>query len=183
MLKMKLITIKMLMPFTQYFFLILDVFLVRNRHTEFNIISDLRGAFSPLISFIHMVKNQNLRGNKTNFHMKDFTAGLALKQKATREWPIKLPRVVCVCLPRVNTFLRDFLLVTNFLPTHFYYYHGSKIELETKMFKGRKQHYHGLISMVKMRIPPKSRMHSYEERQTFHVLCATDVNWKFSTLA
>ena len=36
--------------------------------------------------------NQNLRVNKTNFHMKDFTLGLALKQrrKATRKSPIRI---------------------------------------------------------------------------------------------
>ena len=39
------------------------------------------------ISFIHMSMNQNVRVNKTNFHMKGFALGLALKQKrnATRK--------------------------------------------------------------------------------------------------
>ena len=44
-------------------------------------------AFHMEISFIHI---QNLRVNKTNFHMKGFAVGLALKQrwKATRKSPI-----------------------------------------------------------------------------------------------
>ena len=42
------------------------------------------------ISFIHMKMNQNLRVNKTNFHMKGFALGLALKQRrnTTRKSPI-----------------------------------------------------------------------------------------------
>ena len=42
------------------------------------------------ISFIHMLMNQNLRVNKSNFHMKSFALGLALKQrrKATQKSPI-----------------------------------------------------------------------------------------------
>ena len=37
--------------------------------------------------------NQNLRVNKTNFHMKGFALGLALKQrqKAIRKPPITIP--------------------------------------------------------------------------------------------
>ena len=42
------------------------------------------------ISFIHMKMNHNLRVNKTNFYMKGFALGLALKQRrnATRKSPI-----------------------------------------------------------------------------------------------
>ena len=45
-------------------------------------------AFHMEISFIHMKMNQHLHVNKTNFHMKGFALGLALKQrwKATRKW-------------------------------------------------------------------------------------------------
>ena len=41
--------------------------------------------------------NQNLRVNKTNFHMKGFALGLALKQrrKATRKSPIQWLSVSC----------------------------------------------------------------------------------------
>ena len=43
------------------------------------------------ISFIHTQSLVHLHGNKTNFHMKGFTLGLALKQrrKATRKSPIE----------------------------------------------------------------------------------------------
>ena len=41
------------------------------------------------ISFIHMQMNQNLHVNKTNFHMKGFALGLALKQRRNATW--KLP--------------------------------------------------------------------------------------------
>ena len=42
------------------------------------------------ISFVHTQILVHLRVNKTNFHMKDFALGLALKQrrKATRKSPI-----------------------------------------------------------------------------------------------
>ena len=48
-------------------------------------------AFHMEISFIHMLMNQNLRVNKTNFHTKGFALGLALEQrrKATRKSPIQ----------------------------------------------------------------------------------------------
>ena len=32
--------------------------------------------------------NQNLRVNKTNFHVKGFALGLALKQRRNATWPI-----------------------------------------------------------------------------------------------
>ena len=48
-------------------------------------------AFHMEISFIHMSMNQNMRVNKTNFHMKDFVLGLVLKQRrrATGKWTIE----------------------------------------------------------------------------------------------
>ena len=48
-------------------------------------------AFHMEISFIYMQMNQNLRVNKTNFHLKGFALGLALKQrrKRTRKSPIQ----------------------------------------------------------------------------------------------
>ena len=47
-------------------------------------------AFHMEISFIYMQMNQNLCVNKTNFHMKDFALGLALKQRQnpTQKSPI-----------------------------------------------------------------------------------------------
>ena len=47
-------------------------------------------AFHVEISFIHTQILVHLHVNKTNFHMKGFTLGLALKQrrKATRKSPI-----------------------------------------------------------------------------------------------
>ena len=49
-------------------------------------------AFHMEISFIHTQILVHLHVNKTNFHMKDFVLGLALKQKqnATRKSPIQL---------------------------------------------------------------------------------------------
>ena len=41
------------------------------------------------ISFIHMPILVHLQVNKTNFHMKGFTLGLALKQRRKATW--KLP--------------------------------------------------------------------------------------------
>ena len=43
------------------------------------------------ISSIHMQILVHLHVNKTNFYMKGFALGLALKQrqKATRKWPIE----------------------------------------------------------------------------------------------
>ena len=51
------------------------------------------------ISFIQMSMNQNLRVNKTNFHIKDFALRLALKQRrnATRKSPIILILVLTAC--------------------------------------------------------------------------------------
>ena len=48
-------------------------------------------AFHMEISFIHMQILVHLHVNKTNFHMKGFALGLALKQrrKTTRKSPIK----------------------------------------------------------------------------------------------
>ena len=43
------------------------------------------------ISFIHMPILVHLQVNKTNFHMKGFTLGLALKQRRKATW--KLPIV------------------------------------------------------------------------------------------
>ena len=47
-------------------------------------------AFHMEISFIHMQILVHLHVNKTNFHMKGFALGLALKQrrKATRKSPV-----------------------------------------------------------------------------------------------
>ena len=49
-------------------------------------------AFHMEVSFIHTPILVHLHVNKTNFHMKGFAPGLALKQrrKVTRKSPIKL---------------------------------------------------------------------------------------------
>ena len=53
-------------------------------------------AFHMEISFIHTQILVQLHVNKTNFHMKGFTLGLALKQrrKVTRKSPVTIKRQV-----------------------------------------------------------------------------------------
>ena len=73
------------------------------------------------ISFIHRQMNQNLRVNKTNFQLKDFALGLALKQrqKATRKspiiWIIRSCRVNCYWKLLNAETLTFYLHRTNFL--------------------------------------------------------------------
>ena len=56
------------------------------------------------ISFIHMYVNRHLRANKTNFHIKGFALGLALKQRrnATRKSPIKVYRLKTMCYTAIE---------------------------------------------------------------------------------
>ena len=74
--------------------------------------------------------NQNLRVNKTNFHMKGFTLGLALKQrrKATRKSPIgseftlfvdwfQLAEKECDWFSRQSTIFVDWLVLQTVVHT------------------------------------------------------------------
>ena len=58
------------------------------------------------ISFIHMQSVVHLHVNKTNFHMKGFALGLALKQrqKATRKSPIWNGQCVLATVPLLFVF-------------------------------------------------------------------------------
>ena len=73
-------------------------------------------AFHMEIGFIHMYMNPNLHVNKSNFLMKDFGLGLALKQrqKTTRKSPCW--SIVC-SLCCLSTFLCSCMTVTTlFIP-------------------------------------------------------------------